>query len=180
MKKLLIIAAVLAAMSLAFVACGGDDDSGETPPKGPRTVDLGTTFTAENNASQKGWGTNGTDNKETDLDIADLIAAKYLVLEMPAAPSGGFQLIWQGNAVAWTDWNQQNSVLLDDGTPDPEKGASVTVDGGKAILKIELSKGFVKYDTEFKLCTQAKFFIAYYSPNVDALGITKAYLEMAE
>jgi len=135
-------------------------------------VDLGTTFTASNDATQEGWCSNGTDNKTTDLDIADLIKAKYLVLEMPKAPTGGMQFIWQGTGNNW-GWGQQDGILTDTGGANPEKGSSFSNDG--KTLKIELSKAAKDYD-KFIVSTQTKFFIAYYSSNVADLGITKAYL----
>jgi hypothetical protein len=181
MKKLLIIAAVLAAMSLAFVACGGDDDPEKPPvgPTGPKTIQLGD-FNWINNDNQKGWRSNGTDTIETDLAIEDLVAAKYLVLELNAAPAGGFQVVWQGNGTPGWAWNQVD-VLAGDGTPIDGAGATVTPSAGGAILKVEFSVTFAEKDYEgFKASTQAKILIAYYTGGIDGLGITKAYLEMAE
>jgi hypothetical protein len=127
-------------------------------------------FTVENSATQKGWCTNGMDSKETSLSIEDLLAAKYLVLELSAAPTGGMQIIWQGDGKSSSDWNQTNSVLGNNG----EDSDMATVVG--TTLTIELSKAFKDYDTVFQLCTQAKFFVGYYSTNVADLGITSAYL----
>jgi hypothetical protein len=164
-------------MSLAFVGCGGSDDEDDGGETGPEIYLLGA-MDIENNATQKGWATNGMDNVETALTIEIFQAAKYLVLEMPTAPVNGLQIIWQGDGDNY-GWNEQQEVLKNDGTPDPEKGASVTEDGGKAILRFELSKACKNYEA-VALSTKAKIFIGFYSPNVDGLGITKAYLEMAE
>ena len=133
-------------------------------------VNLGE-FTAVNSDTQKGWLTNGTDGKTSDLTAESLTSAKFLVLECTTLPAGGVQVIWQGNGDGWT-WNQ-NAITSDKGEPDAEKGT--LVDGNK--FKIELSKAFLKYDL-FVASSQIKFFLAYYSPNPDALGITKAYLEL--
>jgi hypothetical protein len=137
--------------------------------------DLGLEFTAVNNATQSGWCTDGTDDKDTPLLAKTLVAAKYVVLELDHAPTGGLQFIWQGNGDGWT-WNEQGGVLTNTGGATDM--ATVTEgDDGIFTLKIDLSKAVKNYEG-FLASTQVKFFIAYYSPNVAALGITKAYLEL--
>jgi hypothetical protein len=151
---------------------GGGDGGGEVT--GPKTIDLGD-YTIDQDAQTKGWLTDGTDNKESDLAVEDLVAAKYLVLELGKAPVGSLQVIWQGDSDNW-GWNQTNGVLSNNGIPDAEKGVTLSKD---FVLKIELSKTLVKYD-DFVNCIKAKLIIAYYSTGIADLGITKAYLEMAE
>ncbi len=129
----------------------------------------------DNPTSQRGWVTDGYTDGETimtsDLTIDYVLAAQYLILDMSAAPVGGMQLIWQGDAVATTDWNQVD-ILSGMGVPDAEKG--VTLEG--TSLKIELAKALKTYD-DFKNNTMAKIIIAYYSSGIDDLGITRAYLQ---
>jgi hypothetical protein len=151
----------------------GSGDGIEPPPPPPppppdaERVDLGD-FTWDNGASQKGWKSNGTDSEETDLEINELVTAKYLVLELSAPPSGGLQIVWQGS-LSWS-WNQEN-ILTDSGEAIPEKGTSI--EGN--TLKIELSLALKDYD-KFQGSEQAKVLIAYYSPDIDGLGIEEAYL----
>jgi uncharacterized protein YjdB len=146
---------------------------------GSKTINLGY-FTIDNHDSQKGWCTDGTDGISTSLNIDDLIAAKFLVLELTAKPTGGLDMIWQGDVwqggVDWT-WNQQDGILSNTGEPDTQLGAAIMQGAGKVILRIELSKALKNYNA-FILNTKAKIFIAYYSPDIDALGITRAYLEL--
>jgi hypothetical protein len=141
-------------------------------------VDLGLEFTAVNNATQSGWATDGVDGKETPLLAKTLVAAKFLVLELSKAPTGGLQMIWQGNGDPNWTWTQTNGVLSNNGEPNAELGATIIPGDGDAVtLRIELSKAFTNYDL-FLASTQIKFFVAYYSSTVADLGITKAYLEL--
>ncbi|MDR0325857.1 MAG: hypothetical protein LBI19_07185 [Oscillospiraceae bacterium] len=121
-------------------------------------------FTAINNESQKGWGSNGTDDKETNLPIETLTSAKTLVLEFSKPPTGGMQIIWQGDGDDWA-WNQTNGVIPDGGTEE-------------TTIRIDLAKTLINYD-KFKASTHAKIFLGYYSTNVDDLGVTRATLEGA-
>ncbi|MDR0293872.1 MAG: hypothetical protein LBH95_06955 [Oscillospiraceae bacterium] len=146
--KRTLIAAVLIAAALAVPALAA-------------TFTLGA-FTAENSDTQKGWASNGTDDKETNLSIETLTGAKTLVLELSAAPTGGMQIIWQGDGDSWT-WNQTDGVLPDTGTE-------------KTTLRIDLASTLKNYD-KFKASTKAKIFIGYYSNNIADLGITRAYLD---
>ena len=157
--------------------CDCEEDCGPTCPDcvddspahpGAGQIVLGD-FTWVNNDTQKGWRSDGADNTATDLDFAELYHAKYLVLEMPALPTGGVQLVWQGDGEG--GWHS-NNILTGTGGVIAEAGTSF--DGTN--LKIELSKAFTKYDSFLKSREWAKFLIAYYSPDVAALGITKAYL----
>jgi hypothetical protein len=156
-----------------FAKEGSGEDVPEPPPPPPppppdaERVDLGD-FTWVNNDTQKGWRSNGTDSTETDLQINELVTAKYLVLELSAPPAGGFQIVWQGTG----DWGwNSNSILTDSGEAIPDKGTSI--EGN--TLKIELSLALVKYE-QFQGSTQAKILLAYYSPDIDGLGIEEAYL----
>jgi uncharacterized protein YxeA len=178
MKKIMpVLLAMVLVLGLVMLGCGKNDDGNENGNENPgdnntsdtRTVELGD-FTASNNDNQKGWGSNGTDDKETNLAIEDLKAAKYLVLELSKAPSGGLQVIWQGDGNAW-DWAQNDEILSDTGSPNAAKGASLSGN----VLKIELSKALKDY-SKLAASTKAKIFIAYYSPDAAGLGITRAYL----
>jgi uncharacterized repeat protein (TIGR02543 family) len=130
--------------------------------------------TVSNNATQKGWATNGTDDIETNLDIVTLINAQYLELTLEKKPIGGVQIIWQGDGDDW-NWNQ-NAITDDNGNFDSAKGAVLTEEADDTFtLKIELSKALANYGA-LEDSYKAKIFIAYYSPNFDALGIIKADL----
>jgi hypothetical protein len=142
-----------------------------------KQFDLGA-LTAVNGATQQGWATNGQDGVETELTTDILIAAKYLVLELSKAPTGGMQIIWQGNGNNPSDWNQQDDILTGIGGAT-DFAAIIPGEGDAVTLSIKLSKAF-KLRDQFEKCTQAKFFVAYYSSNVADLGITNAYLLLPE
>jgi len=136
-------------------------------------------FTIENSDKQKGWFTDGVDDKDSTLDIADVVGAEYLVLDLSAAPSGGVQFIWQGDSDNW-NWNQI-TILENDGSAI-DGITTITTEGETTVLKIALSTaagteagGKGGYDN-FLANTQVKFYIAYYSPDIDGLGILRAYL----
>jgi hypothetical protein len=188
-KKIMpILLAVILIFSLAMTSCGKNDDKGnnngnenpnenpgENPGENPspgesKIIELGD-FTAINNDNQKGWGSNGTDDKETTLDIEDLKAAKFLVLELSKKPTGGLQVIWQGDGNSW-DWAQNDGILSDTGSPSASKGATLS---GDNELKIELSKALKDY-SKLAASTKAKIFVAYYTGGVAGLGVTRAYL----
>jgi hypothetical protein len=122
-----------------------------------------------NQATQMGWGSEGTDNKEGQ-PVENFTTAKFLVLQLSAKPTGGLQMIWQGDSDGW-NWNQNDGVLADDGTPNAAKGATLSDDN---VLTIDLSKALNKYSDMFVNNTKTKILLGYYSPNVEALGITKA------
>jgi hypothetical protein len=146
-------------------------------PIGYKEVNLGE-MNVVNNVTQQGWATNGQDGVVTDLTTDILISAKYLVLELSKAPTGGMQIIWQGNGKSPSDWNQQDDILT--GSGGATGYAAIIPGTGDAVtVRIDLSKAFKDRPT-FELCTQAKFFVAYYSSNVADLGITKAYLSILE
>jgi hypothetical protein len=173
-----VLLTVVLIFSIVTLGCGKNDDKGNNngneggnePPGETRQVELGAFTVSTDNAGQKGWATDGTDGISTTLKIEDLIAAKYLVLELSKAPSGGLQMIWQGDGNAW-DWAQNDGVLGDAGSPNASKGASLSGN----VLKIELSKALKDY-SKLAASTKAKLFIAYYTPDIAGLGITKAYL----
>jgi uncharacterized protein YjdB len=142
---------------------------------GANTINLGN-FTVENNDVQKGWCTNGTDEITTSLSINDLIAAKFLVLELSKVPNAFMQIIWQGDGDSWA-WNQRDGILSNNGEPNAELGVTITQSAGKVILRIELSKAFINYYA-LLICSKVKFFLSYYSPDIEGLGITRAYLEL--
>jgi hypothetical protein len=177
MKKALVVLAVLClTMALSCASSGGGSALSEPERQvvalpGDISGNLGD-FTTTNQPSQRGWLTNGTDGKEVSLEIETVIAAKFLVLQLGSKPIGGLQLIWQGDGDGWS-WNQNDGVLADDGTPNAAKGAVLSADN---VLRIDLSKGFVKFD-KIKDCTSFKMFLGYYSDDVSSLGITKADFE---
>jgi post-segregation antitoxin (ccd killing protein) len=140
-----------------------------------KTLDLGY-FTVENNPTQKGWCTDGVDGISTSLIIDDLSDAKFLVLELNTKPTGGFDMIWQGTGNDWS-WDQQDGILSNEGEPNAQLGATILEVAGKVILKIELSKALKNYNLLASSAFNAKFYIAYYSPDIEGLGITRAYLE---
>ena len=179
---------VLLAVVLVFglvLGCGGSKKSPHGPDENEevfdRAVELEMPFTIVNNANQKGWKANGCDDDkppfETKLELDDFKAAKFLVLELGTKPTGGLQIIWQGDKNSGWAWTQNDEVLKNgDGSPDPAKGAKWR-DEEKLILEIELKKAMKSY-VNLKKCEKAKIYLGYYSPNVDELGITRAYLEI--
>jgi len=168
-----VLLAIVLVLGFTVLGCGGNGngkDPGDGTGQGePKTVELGN-FTVSINDTQKGWASNGTDSLTTTLDIADLKAAKYLVLELSGAPTGGLKMIWLGDANSWS-WTDTDGVLGDTGTPDASKGATLSDN----VLKIELSKALKDYN-KLAASTQVKLFIEYSSPDIAGLGITKAYL----
>ncbi|MDR1687426.1 MAG: LPXTG cell wall anchor domain-containing protein [Clostridiales bacterium] len=124
-------------------------------------VELPAVPTVKNNDTQAGWASNGTDNMTTDLTIEQLTSAKYLILELGAAPMGGMQFIWQGDGDGWA-WNQTDGVIPDEGT-------------GETTIVIDLAATAKNYSA-FQSSTQAKIFLGYYSNTVADLQITRAYL----
>ena len=119
-------------------------------------------FTISNGDTQKGWASNGTDNKETNLSIETLTSAKTLVLELSKAPAGGLQIIWQGNGDDWA-WNQTDGVIPSEGTEE-------------TTIRIDLATALKNY-SKFKSSTEAKILLGYYSDNMADLGVTRAYLD---
>nr|AGS51657.1 glycoside hydrolase family 5 [uncultured bacterium contig00026] len=170
MKKYSWVAVVLLVFPLAFFGCGGnggDDDDDDITDGEPQTVALGA-FTLNLGATEKGWATNGTDNLTTSLNIADLKAAKYLVLEITTPPTGEMKFVWQSDSN--NDWAWTEQVIFDDsGAPNAANGATLEDN----VITIELSKAIVNY-AKLATSTQAKIFIKY--TNIDDLGITSSYL----
>jgi len=136
----------------------------------PKTVELGD-FNVSNGGTQKGWHSSNMSDESilSTVDIADFIAAKYLVLELNAVPTGGMQIIWQGDSDDY-GWNQED-ILSNLGAADASKGTSFE----GTTLKIELSKALKNYSV-YITNTKVKILIAYYSPDIAGLGVTKAYL----
>jgi hypothetical protein len=179
LKKIMpILLAVVLIFGLAMLGCGKNDDKGSdnngntdenTTPDETREVVLGA-FTISIDGNKRGWATNDTDGLTTDLTIEDLSAAKYLVLELSKAPTGSMDIIWQGDNN--NDWNwTQTDGILNGGSPSASKGATLS----NNVLKIELKKALGSYSS-LASCEYAKLFIAYYTPDIAGLGITKAYL----
>ena len=125
-------------------------------------IDLGA-MNFVNNDTQQGWQTDSLDSAST-VTAAELTSAKYLVLEFAQAPTGGMQIIWQGDGSSGglADWNQTDKVIPNDGMSDTS-------------IVIDLASTLKNYD-EFQASTQIKLIIAYYSNNIADLGITRAYL----
>jgi hypothetical protein len=174
MKKALLVLVTLCVATAFSCASGG---STLTAPERTRPVlpgeitgNLGD-YTATNNATQKGWCSNGTDGTLTDLDVADIIGAKFLVLKLKSKPIGGLQVIWQGDGNGWA-WDQMDGVLSNDGVPDASKGAVLS---GDNVLTIELSKALKNYN-KLAGSTQAKIYLGYYSNTVADLGVFEADL----
>jgi len=171
MKKFLWMTAFAAALTMFFAGCSNPASNG---PSGGGNIDLGAP-TIENSGSykdqQKGWATNGTDGVSTSLTIDELKNAQFLKLGLNQKPSGEVQIIWQGNGDNW-NWNQ-TTIINDDGVPDATKGA--VWDDAAKTLTIELPKALAGYNA-LKSSTQAKFFIAYYKPDFNALGLVTAEL----
>jgi hypothetical protein len=118
-------------------------------------------FNVENNATQRGWGGGGVDDIETVVPMEAFINAKYLVLELSAAPTGGLQVIWQGDGDNW-GWNETSGVI-------PNTGTSETT------IVIELADTLKNYEA-YLTNTMVKIFLGYYSPDIAGLGVTRAFL----
>jgi hypothetical protein len=130
--------------------------------------DLGD-FTSINSVNQKGWCSNGTDNVTTNLTVNDFVDAKYLVLELNAAPAGGLHIVWQSDIDDW-DWNQ-TEILNANGIPYADKGT--ILDGN--IIIIELSKVLKNYSKFVKTRWNVKLLLGYFSPDIAGLGVRGAY-----
>jgi hypothetical protein len=126
-------------------------------------------YTHINNPQQKGWGTNGVDDFATKFEPADFIEAKFLVLKLKSKPTGGLQVIWQGDGDGWT-WQQQDNVLTSSGNPNAIRGATLSDD---LVLTIDLSKA-LKNQARMARCTKIKLYLGYYSKNLDDLGVIQA------
>lgn len=126
------------------------------PAYAANVVELPTTPTAINNATQKGWLTDGVDGKSSDFTVEQFTTAKQLVLEFEEAPVGEMQFIWQGDGDGWA-WNQTDGLSTTD-----------------TKIEIDLA-ATVKNYSAFQSSTQVKIFIAYYNDGFDDLKITKAY-----
>jgi hypothetical protein len=176
MKKALVVLAVLClTMALSCASSGGSSLSlpDQQRAAGPGEIGgrLGD-FTTTNQPTQRGWCTNGTDGKEVDLTMDEILAAKFLVLQLSKKPVGGLQMIWQGDGNNWA-WDQMDGVLSDAGGPNSSKGATLSDD---LVLRIELSKALKNYN-KVADCTQFKMYLGYYSTSVQSLGIITADLE---
>ena len=130
------------------------------PALGATVVELPPESNLKNNDSQKGWLTDGVDGKESDFTADDFHNAKYLVLEYDNAVPD--QFIWQGDGNSW-GWAQT------DGVTDVDGGA---VEGR---IVIDIAATALNYDG-WLASSQMKIFLAYYNPDWDAMGITRAYL----
>jgi hypothetical protein len=137
MKKLLIIAAVLAAMAFVFAACGEADDGGETPPPPPANWrDLGAfnlNIDGENpilsESNQRAWAVNGHNGTiVSNLTMEEIEAANYLVIETKGSASrdgfGGVHIVLNSSG---TGWNGVDDVLWNDGWIGFPNTASETV-----------------------------------------------------
>ena len=115
-----------------------------------------------NSDTQMGWLTDGVDNKESPYTAGMFANAVSLILEFAEPPTGGMQVIWQGDGDGWS-WNQTDGVIPDGG-----------MDG--TTLTIDLPSTLENYDA-FTQSTQIKFFLGYYDDNIADLGIVSAYLK---
>jgi uncharacterized repeat protein (TIGR02543 family) len=100
-----------------------------------------------------------------------LINAQYLKLVLEKKPTGGMQIIWQGDGNSW-GWDSTD-IITGAFVIAPDKGAAW--DDETKTLTIDLTLALKNYEKLID-CTKAKFFIAYYSSNVDDLGILTADL----
>jgi len=148
LRKLVSLLAVLACVA-AFCA-----------PAYAAVVDLPVPPPTVNGDTQQGWATDGVDDVASSLTADDFHAAKYLVLELGAAPTGGLQFIWQGDGDGWA-WTQTDGVVGNDGTD-------------QTTIVIELATTAKNYD-KFLASEQIKIFLGYYSPDIAGLKIEKAY-----
>ena len=150
MKRKAVLTLAMAAVLVAMLAA----------PAFAATVQLPIIPNWVNNDNQKGWRTDGTDDIATDLTLAQLQAAKYLVLEVPSKPEGsGIQFTFQCDP----DWGwTQTDLQVDDIWQD-----------GKLVF--EFSK-MSKIADLGKAESNGKILVAYYDGGWDALGVTKAYL----
>ena len=132
-------------------------------------------FTWVNTSAQQGWRSNGADDKETELDWADIAEARYIVLQTRGGSSkdadvwkttvGDIQIVAQGDGSGW-GWDQTNINSF---------GYARAADKDTYIV-IDLTS--LKNYTKFVKGTVGKFLIAYYegARNVEGLGLQEAYL----
>jgi len=109
-----------------------DDGEDPPPPEPPEFEAIGNLgdFTIVNDATQKGWASNGVDGVK-GLAIDEYKAAKYIVLKVTDLESrdgiGGIQFIVQGDHDSW-DWNQTDLNDWTDFTNDEEDITYVVID----------------------------------------------------
>jgi hypothetical protein len=117
-----------------------------------------------NNDNQQGWRANGTDDEVTDLSLDALKAAKYIVIEMAAPPSGGIQVAVQSDGDGWA-WNQTDGIeavgsafIIDTSTltgwdglkSAPEFGKFLIGfwggDGNETFANLQITNAYLAYD----------------------------------
>jgi hypothetical protein len=176
-KALFVLVTLCVAMALSCASGGGGGTQlGEAGPirpvlPGDITGNLGD-YTTINQDTQKGWCSNETDNIATDLEADAFIRAKFLVLKLKSKPIGGLQLIWQGDGNSWA-WAQTDGILSDSGVPNAARGVTLSADN---VLRIDLSKSLKDYGLVAG-CTKIKFYLGYYSDDIDSLGVYQADFE---
>ena len=137
-------------------AVRGIIDENTEPPFYCESINLGE-YTIDNGTPNiKGWITNGTNGASTNLSMADVKAAKQLVVEFSVAPSGSFQFIWQGDASNWS-WKD----TLD-----------IKADGNVLTIDLASMRDWNKAITGEGIW----FYIGYWDTTLDKLGMTNAYL----
>lgn len=128
-RRRLIAVALVAAVGLTAAACGGDDDSGDTPDQGTTAVTTaGTTATAPATATSPAEAT------VVEIPVADEGLA-YAVTEV-RAPAGTITLR-SANGQA-----MPHNIAMRG--PDPQEGEVVTA-GGVSEITVELPPGEYEY-----------------------------------
>jgi uncharacterized repeat protein (TIGR02543 family) len=150
------------------------------PPGGFDAVELGAfnwSNVEDNATKQRGWGPNGLEGVESDVEIEDFIDAQYLWIWTKNNPTGGFNIIWQGDiGTGFGGW-VQSDALNGSGAADGTKVTKTQEQGG-TVIKIDLAATLGQ--KESKAYTDAKagirFILGYFSPDLTSLGDMKAYL----
>jgi hypothetical protein len=128
-----------------------------------------------NSNFHQGWLTDGVDGKDSPYLVEDVSRAQKLVLEFTNPPTAGMQIVWQGDGDNWT-WHEKN---LDEGE------VAALIDGN--ALTFSLPAHLINYEA-FTVSTQLKLILGYESVDeetgdksfIESLGITRAYLVLAE
>jgi len=120
---------------------------------------------AINGGTQQGWGSPGFEDEglEPSFTMGQFLGATELVLEVSEEPHTYIQFILQSPA----GWWQQTAF-------DGDAAAAMYSDG-----KITFDLTTMPMELDFN-DLRAKFLIGYYDPNIEGLGITRAYLVVPE
>jgi len=190
LKKFTWIVALLAALTIV-IGCtnAGVDPEWDDPDKDFKKFDLGevNTFAGQPD-KQQGWATNGYIDDENGVvvesafKISDFTSARFLVIETEKNPTGGMQLVWQSKNFPATGWTvQKYDILANNSNANPGTTKKTGNAYGGATIRVDLPLVFgPSYGNYLEAADFLRFIIAYYSPDLDDLGIKEAYLLISD